>query len=50
MQWKPLKGSNSLDSIHFSITDGRGEIVSYKGGNIFFSIGIRRAATVAVHG
>ena len=50
VQWKPLKGSNSLDSIHFSITDGRVEIVSYKGGNIFFSIGIRRAATVAVHG
>ena len=43
VQWKPLKGSSSLDNIHFSITDSRGEVV-YKGGNIFFSIGIRRAA------
>ena len=49
VQWKPLKGSSSLDNIHFSITDSRGEAVSYKGGNIFFSIGIRCAAN-HIHG
>ena len=41
IQWKELKGQETLNIVRFRIVNSSGELVGYQSGNIFFAIAIR---------